>query len=75
MALKLKNGETVAGIVRGESQGDITLASFVDGKRTTIKLAKVVERTPLPSPMPPVFGQVLDKRAIRDLVQFIAEGD
>ena len=75
VALKLKNGETVAGVVRGESQVDITLGSFVDGKRTTIKLAKVVERTPLPSPMPPVFGQVLGKRTIRDLVQFIAEGD
>ncbi len=75
VALKLKNGETIAGVVRGESHVDITLASFVDGKRSTVKLAKVVQRTPLPSPMPPVFGLVLDKRAIRDLVQFIAEGD
>lgn len=75
VALKLKSGETVAGVVRGESATDITLASFADGKRSTVKLAKVVERTPLPSPMPPAFGQVLDKRAIRDLVQFIADGD
>ena len=75
VALKLKTGETVAGVVRGESATDITLGSFVDGKRSTVKLAKVVERTPLPSPMPPAFGQVLDKRAIRDLVQFIADGD
>lgn len=75
VALKLKSGETVAGIVRGESAVDLTLASFVDGKRSTVKLSKVVERTPLPSPMPPAFGQVLDQRAIRDLVQFIAEGD
>ncbi len=75
VALKLKNGETIAGVVRGESATEITLASFVDGKRSTVKLAKVVERTPLPSPMPPGFGQVLDKRAIRDLVQFIAGGD
>ena len=75
VALKLKSGEMVAGIVRGESAVDITLASFVDGKRSTVKLAKVVERTPLPSPMPPAFGQALDKRTLRDLVQFIAEGD
>ena len=75
VALKLKNGETVAGVVRGESATDITLASFADGKRSTVKLAKVTERTPLPSPMPPAFGQVLGKRAIRDLVQFIAEGE
>ena len=75
VALKLKNGATVVGVVRGESAVDITLASFTDGKRTTVKLAKVVERTPLPSPMPPAFGQVLSKRAIRDLVEFIAAGD
>ena len=75
VALKLKNGHTVAGVVRGESATDITLASFVDGKRSTVKLSKVVERTPLPSPMPPAFGQVLGKRAIRDLVQFIAAGE
>ena len=75
VALKLKNGETVAGVVRGESATDITLASFADGKRRTVKLAKVTERTPLPSPMPPAFGQVLSKRAIRDVVQFIAAGD
>ena len=75
VALKLKNGETVAGVVRGESATDITLGSFVDGKRSTVKLTKVVGRTPLPSPMPPAFGQVLDKRAIRNLVQFIADGD
>ena len=75
VALKLRNGETVAGVVRGESAVEITLASFADGKRSTVKLAKVVERTPLPSPMPPVFGQVLGKRALRDLVQFIAAGD
>lgn len=75
VALKLKSGETVAGVVRGESAVDITLASFADGKRSTVKLAKVVERTPLPSPMPPAFGQVLSKRAIRDLVEFIANGD
>lgn len=75
VALKLKNGETVVGVVRGESAVDITLASFADGKRTTVKLAKVAERTPVPSPMPPAFGLVLSKRAIRDLVQFIAAGD
>ncbi len=75
VALKLKSGETVVGVVRGESATEITLASFADGKRTTVKLAQVTGRTPLPSPMPPAFGQVLSKRAIRDLVQFIAAGD
>lgn len=73
--LKLKNGESVAGVVRGESPEEITLASFADGKRSAVKVADVTERTALPSPMPQHFGHVLDKRAIRDLVQFIAAGD
>jgi hypothetical protein len=47
----------------------------VDGKKTKVKTADITERTPLPSPMPPHFGAVLDKRAIRDLVEFIAVGD
>jgi putative heme-binding domain-containing protein len=75
VALKLKDDETVVGVVRSESATEITIASFADGSRRTVKQASVAERTPLPSPMPPHFGQVLDKRAIRDLVQFIAAGD
>ncbi len=75
VVLKLKNGEMLAGVVRGESTEEITLASFADGKRSTVKLSTVAERTPLPSPMPQHFGHVLDKRAIRDLVEFIAVGD
>lgn len=73
--LKLKNGESVAGVVRGESPEEITLASFADGKQSVVKMSEITERTPLPSPMPQHFGHVLDKRAIRDLVQFIAAGD
>lgn len=75
VVLKLKSGETVAGVVRGESAEEITLASFADGKRSTVKVSGIAERTPLPSPMPQHFGHVLDKRAIRDLVEFIAAGD
>lgn len=75
VVLKLKNGQSVAGVVRGESAEEITLASFADGKQSAVKMSDIAERTPLPSPMPQHFGHVLDKRAIRDLVQFIAAGD
>jgi putative heme-binding domain-containing protein len=73
--LKLKNDQTVAGVVHGESAEEITLVSFTDGKQSVVKVADVAQRTPLPSPMPQHFGHVLDKRAIRDLVEFIAAGD
>lgn len=71
----LKNAGTVSGVVSHESAEEITITSVVDGKKTKVKTADIAERTPLPSPMPPHFGVVLDKRAIRDLVEFIAAGD
>jgi putative heme-binding domain-containing protein len=73
--LKMKDGASLSGVVQHESAEELTLTSVADGKKTTVKVADIAERTPLPSPMPPHFGAVLDKRAIRDLVEFIAVGD
>jgi hypothetical protein len=44
----------------------------VDGRKSKAPTAEIEDRTPLPSAMPPGFGLVLGKRAIRDLVQFLA---
>ena len=73
--LKLKSGEEVSGVVTLETADELTLTSVADGKKRQIKTVDIVNRTPLPSPMPPHFGAVLSKREIRDLVEFIAEGD
>jgi putative heme-binding domain-containing protein len=70
--LKLTNGELVSGVAAFESSEEIIVTSVVDGKKRTVKTADVAERTPLPSAMPPGFGLVLGKRAIRDLVEFLA---
>ena len=75
VVLTLKNGTEVSGVVSHESADEITVTSVADGKKAKVKTADIAERTPLPSPMPPHFGTVLDKRAIRDLVEFIAKGD
>jgi putative heme-binding domain-containing protein len=74
-ALTLRNGETVAGVVSSETPDELVITTVADGKRRVVKVADIAERVPLPSPMPPHFGAVLDKRAIRDLVEFIAVGD
>lgn len=74
-SLILKGGEAISGVVVNESAEEITLTSFADGAKRTVKTAEIAERTPLPSPMPPHFGVVLTKREIRDLVEFIASGD
>lgn len=74
-ALTLKNGESVAGVVSSETTEELTVTTVADGRQRKVKIAEIAERLPLPSPMPPHFGAVLDKRAIRDLVEFIAVGD
>lgn len=74
-SVTLKNGETVAGVVRSETPDEVVITTVADARQHRIAVADIAERTPLPSPMPPHFGAVLDKRAIRDLVEFIAVGD
>jgi putative heme-binding domain-containing protein len=73
--LKLKNKEEIVGVVTFESPDDLVVTSVADGTKRKVKTADIAERTPLPSPMPPHFGTVLSKREIRDLVEFISEGD
>jgi putative heme-binding domain-containing protein len=73
--LKLKDGEEISGVLTSENTTDVVVTSIVDGKKRKVLVADIVERTPLPSPMPPHFGMVLSKREIRDLVEFLAEGD
>jgi putative heme-binding domain-containing protein len=71
--LTLTNGEMLSGILSFESSSELVITSVTDGKKRTVLTEDVKERTPLPSAMPPGFGQVLGKRAIRDLVEFLAK--
>lgn len=70
--LRLASGEEVSGIVQLDAPDSLTLVSVTNGKKRQIKTAEIAQRTPLPSAMPPAFGQLLSKRNIRDLVEFIA---
>ncbi len=74
-ALTLKDGTTLAGVISAEGADELTITNVADGKKRTVKTADITERAPLPSPMPPHFSAALDKRAIRDLVEFLAAGD
>jgi len=73
--LTLKNGDVLAGVVTLMAVRKSSSTSLADGKRRTIKTADIAERTALPSPMPPALGLVLGKRAIRDLVEYIATSE
>lgn len=67
----MKNGQSFAGLVKGETGEDLTLNSPEDGI-LKLKKADIARRTPALSPMPESLIEVLTKREIRDLVEFLA---
>ena len=73
--LTLKSGDELTGVITQEGSDELTLTSIVDGKRQRLQTCDIAERHPLPSPMPPSFGAMLSRREIRDLVEFLAQGD
>ncbi len=70
--LTLTNGEIVAGLLNAETETEFTIASLADGKKQQVKKSDVKERTKIPSSMPPGLGEVLGKRALRDIVEYLA---
>ncbi len=73
--LNLKNGEVVSGILSTESRDEVTITSIADGAKRKVKTRQIASRTGLPSAMPPIFGQALTKRQIRDLVEYITTAE
>ena len=68
----LANGDVLAGMVNKEDVDTLTLKSPADGKLQVVKKADIKDRQKLPSAMPPALGDVLGKRALRDVVAYLA---
>jgi quinoprotein glucose dehydrogenase len=68
----IANGEVIAGLANKEDAETLTLKSPVDGKPQTVKKSEIKDRQKLPSAMPPALGDVLGKRALRDLIAYLA---
>jgi quinoprotein glucose dehydrogenase len=66
------DGSIAAGILSSEDAATVTLKSLVDGKPQKIEKAKIKERTGVPSAMPPGLGEVLGKRGLRDVIEYLA---
>ena len=47
-------------------------SSLIDGKKQQLKKSSVKERINAPSPMPPGLAEVLGKRNLRDVIEFLA---
>ena len=69
--VKLKDGVAYAGIVKSENDTTLEINSPEDGL-LKVEKAKIESRTPGLSPMPADIANVLTKRDLRDLIEFLA---
>jgi putative heme-binding domain-containing protein len=70
VTLALKSGETETGSVASESATQIVL-KHADGTTVTVDPKQVKQRTVAPSSMPEIYGQVLTRTQLRDVVAFL----
>ncbi|HEX8310002.1 MAG TPA: c-type cytochrome, partial [Chthoniobacteraceae bacterium] len=72
LLVTLKNGDMQMGVIRAETNDDLTLVPTVPGAApVVIKKAEIKERENAPSGMPPM-GDLLTKREIRDILEYVA---
>ena len=66
----LKSGALTAGVFVAENEHDLTLRD-TNGKDVVVKKSDIASRTSAPSSMPEIFGAILTKSELRDLVEFV----
>jgi quinoprotein glucose dehydrogenase len=74
LIIKTKDGRTIAGILKKETDSELQLNCQDEGgyQIVTVKKSDIASRASGPSAMPDGLGSVLSKRDIRDLVEFLA---
>ncbi|HTU64943.1 MAG TPA: HEAT repeat domain-containing protein [Steroidobacteraceae bacterium] len=70
VTFQLANGSTETGSVANETASTVTLKR-ADGSTLDIAVKDVKQRTIAPSSMPEIYGQMLSKQDLRDLVAFL----
>ncbi|MEY4938472.1 MAG: Quinoprotein glucose dehydrogenase precursor [Verrucomicrobiota bacterium] len=71
LVLTLKSGGTVAGMVASETNETITLRT-PDNQLVAVAKSTVARRDGAPSGMPEVYGGLLTKSELRDVVEYLA---
>jgi quinoprotein glucose dehydrogenase len=71
VVLTLKNGNVAAGIIAQESADMISLRN-TDNKVIDVKKSEIAKREGAPSSMPEIYGAILTKRELRDVVEYMA---
>jgi putative heme-binding domain-containing protein len=70
VTVTLKNGSTETGSLSDETGRQLVL-KHADGKLATIQKADIATRVTAPSSMPEIYGQVLTRGQLRDVVAFL----
>jgi putative heme-binding domain-containing protein len=70
VSLTLKDGQEITGTLMSENEHELVLATS-DAEPTKVALSRIAKRENMPSSMPPM-GDILSKREIRDLVEYLA---
>lgn len=70
--LTLKDGGLVVGIASAEDAQEYTITPLTGGEKSKVKKANVKQRDKVPSAMPEGLGEVVSKRELRDLVEFLS---
>ncbi len=68
--LVLKDGTEIMGTIASENDNEIVLTTS-DAEPTKVAISRISKRENMPSSMP-AMGDILSKREIRDLVEFLA---
>jgi quinoprotein glucose dehydrogenase len=69
----MNNGDIKSGIIKSETGETLTIQMPAPGiPPETIKKSEIKSRDNAPSGMPPGFGDLLSKRDLRDLVEFVS---
>ncbi len=72
VSVELKNGDEFSGTVKKETAKELQL-NLADGSIAKISKSDILLRqTSSLSGMPPGMGQILSKRELRDLIEFLA---
>ncbi|MEY5009221.1 MAG: hypothetical protein RLZZ253_360 [Verrucomicrobiota bacterium] len=70
--LHLQDGSDLSGILKSEDSESLKICVPPHGTVHTVPVETVLSRTPLPSAMPPGLAEVLGRRKLRDLIEFLA---
>jgi quinoprotein glucose dehydrogenase len=70
VTVTLKNGNTETGSVADETGRQLVLKR-ADGSSVTLQKADIAQRVTAPSSMPDIYGQVLTRSQLRDMVAFL----